>query len=522
VDEQARASLMREGIAAAQRGEREQASQLFSQLIEDDPNNASAWIWLSATSDDPDAALAAARNALAIEPNNEFAQQAERLALQAKEERSQGEQATTQQAQTENAAEATDVAATSATTPVVEQTDRSLLPPFLTQGMATQDPLPAGAPAPVTTRPLRSFSSRLEARTAVQTDQHDVEAAQRRRALATVAIVLVALLALAAIIYFGYDLISGQGNKSLTAQAEATATPLPSPTIPAVLRVTATALAVENAHATATADALNVTATAEAQTQEHAQQTFTAQTFPTTTPGPALLAYNQGLDAYNHQQYPQAATALEQAVQLDRHLILAHYYLGLTDLELAQAPVSQSAVAGTVLTPTVASTPISNTTVPTVTTPSSVDYYERAAIAFRNVTSLAPNWAGGYAGLADTYLRQSSYSEALPAAQQAIKLDSGRPEYYLLLGRIYDGLGRPADAKAAYDAAAGLVPPAPGSTPFSTPTSAPTILTAPPPTNTTPAASQPTAPPITTPATSGTPATPIPTFAGFEQTIVVP
>ncbi|PZR97763.1 MAG: hypothetical protein DLM69_09380, partial [Candidatus Chloroheliales bacterium] len=128
---------------------------------------------------------------------------------------------------------------------------------------------------------------------------------------------------------------------------------------------------------------------------------------------------------------------------------------------------------------------------------------ERAALAFRNVISLAPNWAGGYAGLADTYLRQSRYNEALPAAQQAINLDSGRPEYYLLLGRIYDGLSRPTDAKAAYDAAAGLAPPAPGTTP--------------PPASVTPAADQPTMTAATQPATP-----PTPTAAGSMQTVVVP
>ncbi len=555
MDEQARASLMREGIAAAQQGQREQAYQLFSQLTADDNNNANAWIWLSATSDDPDEALAAAHHALTLEPNNEFAQQAERFALQAQEERSQSEPAaTTQQAQAENAAEATAAATTAL--PAATQTDRSLIPPFLTQEMAAQNPPPATV-TPVTTRPSRSFTSRLEERTAVKADQREIDAARRRQTLTTLAIVLAALLVLAAVIYLVYTQIGSQGNNSHTAQAEATATPLPSPTnIPAMLRVTATVLAQANATATAAADVLDVTATAVAQAQVNAQQTFTAQTFPTAVPGPALLAYNQGLDAYNRQQYPQAAAALEQAVQIDRHSVLANYYLGLTDLQLAQAPIGQNAA----LTPTLATaltsstttpisspaipisgttTPISGTTAPSAAASSSADYYARAISAFRNVTSLAPNWAGGYAGLADTYLRQGRYADALTYAQQAVNLDNGRPEYYLLLGRIYDGLGRRAEAKAAYDAAAGLAPPIPGATPFPTPTNAPPIPTTPPvPATATPASGEasatalaPTAPPAsadpqppTATPQSAAPqlAVPTPTSAGMVITVVVP
>ena len=551
MDEQARASLMRDGIAAAQQGQREQAYRLFSQLTEDDYNNASAWVWLSATSDDPDEALAAARNALAIEPNNEFAHQAERLALQAQEERGQSTLEATQQAEVANAI-ASDAAVD--TTPPAEtqadtsQPDRSLIPPFLTQEMAAQNPPATSTTAPVSTRPARSFTSRLEERTAVRADQREIEAARRRQTFITAAIVLIALLVVGALIYFGYQLISSKGNTSLTAQAEPTATPSPSPTnIPAIFRVTATVIAQQNANATATADVLAVTATAEAQAQANAQQTFTAQTFPTATPGPAALAYNQGLDAYNRQQYPQAAAALAQAVQLDRHSILANYYLGLTDLQLAAAPVGQ----GMALTSTVAAaSPTTGTTTPTSALPisgtatitaapaSSADYYDQAASDFRNVIALAPNWAGGYAGLADTYLRQGRYPDALTYAKQAVGLDNNRPEYYLLLGRIYDGLGRPTDARAAYDAAAGLAPPIPGATPFPSPTNAPPIPTPPPaPATATLAPGEATAtaaaPPVPPAATVSLPPTatpqsapaqaaaPTPTFMGIVITVVV-
>ncbi len=505
MDEQARASLMRDGIAAAQHGQREQAYRLFSQLTEDDYNNASAWVWLSATSDDPDESLAAARNALALEPNNEFAQQAERLALQAQEERGQNTLEATQQAEVANAA-ASD-AAVDATLPVAaqaaaSQADRSLIPPFLTQEMATQNPPANVETGPVTTRPARSFTSRLEERTAVRADQREIEAARRKQTWTTAAIVLAALLVVGLIIYGLYNLISSQGNSTLTAQAEPTATPSPSPTnIPAILRVTATVLAQENANATATADVLAVTATAQAQSQANAQQTFTAQTFPTATPGPAALAYNIGLDAYNRQQYPQAATALAQAVQLDRHSVLANYYLGLTDLQLATASAG-SGTTGVVVTSTVAAaspisgtttpttgtitpaagtpTPTTGTPAPTAATTSSASYFDQATSDFRNVIALAPNWAGGYAGLADTYLRQGRYTDALTFAKQAVNLDNGRPEYFLLLGRIYDGLGNPSEARKAYDAAAGLAPPIPGATPFPTPTNAPPVPTSPP------------------------------------------
>ncbi len=492
MDDLAKANKMREGIAAAQAGEREQAYQIFSQIVEDDYNNENAWIWLSATAADPDEALAAAGNALAINPNNEFAQQAEKLALQAKEERTASQQLSTHEALTDTAAQAT-----ATQSQVTVPTDDSLLPPWLAQDMATKGAseattevatpviVPTGRladeqPASLATRPARpSFDSRLESRTTVKGEQEDTSAIGRRQSLLTAGIVVGGLAVVALV---GYLLFNAFGNKpspqSFTG-ASPTPTPtlaIPSPTLPAVLRVTQTAVAVEQANATATARVLAVTATAGAKADANAQATAAAQTFPTATPGPALFAYNRGLDAYNHHQYAEAAAALEQAVQLDRTLVLGHYYLGQSDLQLAQAPLGTAPITATVapLTSTASTTP----TVSLSPTPTSAEYYEKAAFAFRNVTSLAPTWAGGYAGLADTYLRQSRYPEALPPAQQAVTLDDGRPEYWLLLGRIYDGLGRSNDAKTAYDRADSLKPPVAGSTPPAFNTLAPTTPTA--------------------------------------------
>jgi tetratricopeptide (TPR) repeat protein len=66
--------LLREGIAAAQAGQKEQARQLLLQVIAEDEEQESAWLWLSDLVDDPEEKQICLENVLALNPGNTAAQ----------------------------------------------------------------------------------------------------------------------------------------------------------------------------------------------------------------------------------------------------------------------------------------------------------------------------------------------------------------------------------------------------------------------------------------------------------------
>ena len=67
------ARLLQEGQAAARRGDRAMARALFTQLVEQDPRNEEAWMWLSGVVSDPDEQQICLENALVINPYNAHA-----------------------------------------------------------------------------------------------------------------------------------------------------------------------------------------------------------------------------------------------------------------------------------------------------------------------------------------------------------------------------------------------------------------------------------------------------------------
>jgi hypothetical protein len=67
------ARLMAEGQAAARRGDRAMARTLLSQLVEQDPHNEEAWMWLSGVVSDASEQQICLENALVINPNNQQA-----------------------------------------------------------------------------------------------------------------------------------------------------------------------------------------------------------------------------------------------------------------------------------------------------------------------------------------------------------------------------------------------------------------------------------------------------------------
>jgi len=65
---------LRQGISAAKAGEKDKAYQLLLEVVKADENQIPAWLWLSSVVDDLDEKEVCLGNALALNPDNEFAQ----------------------------------------------------------------------------------------------------------------------------------------------------------------------------------------------------------------------------------------------------------------------------------------------------------------------------------------------------------------------------------------------------------------------------------------------------------------
>jgi len=65
--------LLQQGIALAKSGRHEEARAILLQVIEQDEQNESAWLWLSGVVDSEDDKAVALENVLTLNPNNEWA-----------------------------------------------------------------------------------------------------------------------------------------------------------------------------------------------------------------------------------------------------------------------------------------------------------------------------------------------------------------------------------------------------------------------------------------------------------------
>ena len=65
--------LLRKGIAAAKAGQRGQARELLTRVVDYDERNAQAWLWLSGVVDSLEDREICLENVLSIEPNNDAA-----------------------------------------------------------------------------------------------------------------------------------------------------------------------------------------------------------------------------------------------------------------------------------------------------------------------------------------------------------------------------------------------------------------------------------------------------------------
>jgi tetratricopeptide (TPR) repeat protein len=69
------AGLLRQGIAAARAGDKETARNLLMRVVEQDENNAAAWLWLSGVVESLDDRQVCLENVLALDPQNQAARQ---------------------------------------------------------------------------------------------------------------------------------------------------------------------------------------------------------------------------------------------------------------------------------------------------------------------------------------------------------------------------------------------------------------------------------------------------------------
>ncbi len=65
--------LLQKGIALARAGRREEARNILLQVVEQDEQNESAWLWISGVVDTDDDKAIALENVLTLNPNNEWA-----------------------------------------------------------------------------------------------------------------------------------------------------------------------------------------------------------------------------------------------------------------------------------------------------------------------------------------------------------------------------------------------------------------------------------------------------------------
>jgi tetratricopeptide (TPR) repeat protein len=75
--------------------------------------------------------------------------------------------------------------------------------------------------------------------------------------------------------------------------------------------------------------------------------------------------------------------------------------------------------------------------------------------AFATLTRLAPKESRGALGLAEVYFRRGESAQALPLAEQALRLDPGSKPAFYLLGQILRSLGRTNEARVAIAAGTG-------------------------------------------------------------------
>jgi tetratricopeptide (TPR) repeat protein len=96
-------------------------------------------------------------------------------------------------------------------------------------------------------------------------------------------------------------------------------------------------------------------------------------------------------------------------------------------------------------------------TAPDSALPSGTDRYAGAVKAFQVVTAQNPNWAGGYSHLGEALALQGNVKEAITAYSRSLELDPNGPERWLALAALYDKDNQPDQARFCRERA-GILP----------------------------------------------------------------
>jgi tetratricopeptide (TPR) repeat protein len=118
-------------------------------------------------------------------------------------------------------------------------------------------------------------------------------------------------------------------------------------------------------------------------------------------------------------------------------------------------------------------------TAPDSAIPGGTNRYAGAVQAFQVVTAQNPNWAGGYSHLGEALALQGKVKDAITAYSRSLELDPNGPERWLALAALYEKDNQPDQARFCRERAGSLAPttaaPAPTATPV--PTTAPPSTT---------------------------------------------
>lgn len=93
---------------------------------------------------------------------------------------------------------------------------------------------------------------------------------------------------------------------------------------------------------------------------------------------------------------------------------------------------------------------------PTGAIPGSTDRYAGAVKAFQVVTAQNPNWAGGYSHLGEALALQGKVKDAITAYSRSLELDPNGPERWLALAALYDKDNQPDQARFCRERAGSL------------------------------------------------------------------
>jgi Flp pilus assembly protein TadD len=406
-DSQLTAARIREGIAALRTGDRARAHGIFQELTTTAPASEHAWIGLALSSAGPAEAAAALHQAEAFNPNSRFVSQAETdltARMPGFADALAAERGTLDLGADPGALLPTDanIAAATAEVPI-----RPATRPLDEDVIATA-PIPvAGAVAPPPDESIIGSGARLGTGGAAATPQ---EARNQRMMLNA----LLGLGSLAAIILLGFAIWNTVNRPPPPA---ATATPVPPTQVvatrtpaPTATEVVAQATATNPGAATATGVATE-TVVAIVPTNTVVQGTLGPVNSPTPDPDrqAALAAVQAG-------RYAEAIPALELASERNPGDPELLYYLAISYLSAPDRPHGA----------------------------------EDATLTLRSLQAAQPHWAPGLDLLARALIAQGQYREAVTPAHQAVEADPTRAEYWMTLGRAYEGAGAKEEADKAY------------------------------------------------------------------------